>query len=64
MEGIHNKMVLVQLSNGSSYVHIGSLNGSETSSKVNRELAIQIQSNAAYRYLADIFDYDWQAPLP
>ncbi len=64
MEGIHNKMVLVQLSNGSSYIHIGSLNGSEASSKVNRELAIQIQSNEAYRYLADIFDYDWQAPLP
>ena len=58
--GIHNKMVLVQL-NGQGYLHIGSLNGSEQSSKGNRELALQVQSNAAYAYLADMFQRDWGA---
>ncbi|NHZ72646.1 MAG: DUF11 domain-containing protein, partial [Aquificales bacterium] len=56
--GIHNKMVLVQI-DGLGYIHVGSLNGSETSSKANRELALQVQSNEAYAYLADMFDHDW-----
>ena len=56
--GIHNKMVLVQV-NGVGYIHIGSINGSEASSKVNRELALQVQSNEAYAYLAYMFDHDW-----
>jgi phosphatidylserine/phosphatidylglycerophosphate/cardiolipin synthase-like enzyme len=56
--GIHNKMVLVQL-NGLGYIHTGSLNGTETSSKINRELALQVQSNEAYALLADMFDHDW-----
>ncbi|MCB8978571.1 MAG: lamin tail domain-containing protein [Ardenticatenaceae bacterium] len=60
--GIHNKMVLVQL-NGQGYLHIGSLNGSEQSSKGNRELALQVQSNDAYAYLADMFYRDWGATL-
>ncbi|WP_420645173.1 lamin tail domain-containing protein [Candidatus Leptofilum sp.] len=56
--GIHNKMVLVQLS-GQGYLHVGSLNGSEQSSKGNRELALQVQSNEAYAYLAEMFQRDW-----
>jgi hypothetical protein len=56
--GIHNKMVLVQI-NGMGYIHVGSINGSEASSKANRELALQVQSNEAYAYLADMFDHDW-----
>ena len=56
--GIHNKMVLVQL-NGLGYIHVGSLNGTETSSKINRELALQVQSNEAFALLADMFDHDW-----
>lgn len=60
--GIHNKMVLVQI-NGQGYLHVGSLNGSEQSSKGNRELALQVQSNAAYSYLADMFYRDWGAVL-
>jgi hypothetical protein len=55
--GIHNKMVLVQ-TNGLGYIHVGSLNGSEQSSKGNRELALQVQSNEAYAYLADMFQRD------
>ncbi len=56
--GIHNKMVLVQ-ANGRGYIHVGSLNGSELSSKGNRELALQVQSDAAYSLLAQMFWGDW-----
>jgi phosphatidylserine/phosphatidylglycerophosphate/cardiolipin synthase-like enzyme len=57
-EGIHNKMVLV-LANGRGYIHIGSINGSELSSKGNRELALQVQSDAAHSYLSRLFWQDW-----
>ena len=60
--GIHNKMVLVQLGS-QGYLHVGSLNGSEQSSKGNRELALQVQSNDAYAYLADMFQRDWGATI-
>jgi hypothetical protein len=34
------------------------------SSKVNRELALQVQSDQAYQYLQEVFDYDWlHSPL-
>ena len=56
--GIHNKMVLVN-DGGQGYVHTGSINGSENSSKNNREFAVQVQSNDAYTYLAGVFWYDW-----
>ncbi len=56
--GIHNKMVLVW-DGTQGWTHTGSINGSENSSKNNRELAIQVQSTDGYNYLAQIFDYDW-----
>lgn len=56
--GIHNKMVLV-LDGGMGYVHVGSINGSENSSKNNREFAVQLQSTQAYQYLASVFWHDW-----
>jgi hypothetical protein len=62
-EGIHNKMILARI-NGQGYVHIGSINGSEVSSKVNRELAVQIQSDEAYNYLDGVFEYDWSVSEP
>lgn len=61
--GLHNKMVLAHIG-GQGYVHVGSINGSEASSKVNRELALQVQSDAAYNYLKAVFDADWQAATP
>ncbi len=60
--GIHSKMVLVN-AGGQGYVHTGSINGSENSSKNNREFAVQVQSNEAYEYLAGLFAYDWRADL-
>ena len=56
--GLHNKMVLARIG-GRGYVHAGSVNGSEVSSKVNRELALQVQSDAAFEYLREVFQYDW-----
>jgi phosphatidylserine/phosphatidylglycerophosphate/cardiolipin synthase-like enzyme len=56
--GIHNKMVLVEV-NGRGHIHIGSINGTETSNKANRELALQVQSDDAYALLADMFSHDW-----
>jgi len=66
--GIHNKMVLVRLHSNPGgdewYVHVGSINGSETSHKLNRELALQVRSRAAYDYLAQVFAYDWGQATP
>jgi hypothetical protein len=39
--GIHNKMILAR-TGGRGYVHGGSFNGSEVSSKVNRKIAPQV----------------------
>jgi hypothetical protein len=56
--GIHNKMVLLKQGTA-GYVHLGSINGSETSNKLNRELATQVESLGAFRYWARVFHYDW-----
>lgn len=56
--GIHNKMVLVQV-NGRGYVHVGSINGTEQANKGNREVALQVQSDAAYALLLQMFNQDW-----
>jgi uncharacterized repeat protein (TIGR01451 family) len=61
--GLHNKMVLAQVG-GRGTIHVGSLNGSEASAKVNREVALQVQSDEAYAYLAAVFDYDWRISTP
>ena len=57
-KGLHVKMVLARIG-GRGYVHIGSINGSEASSKINREVALQVQSDAAYDYLRAVFEHDW-----
>jgi hypothetical protein len=61
--GLHNKMVLADI-DGRDYVHAGSINGGKASSKVNRELALQVESDEAYEYLQAVFDYDWRAATP
>ena len=58
--GIHNKMVLVDDAHSDDdYLHVGSLNGTATSARLNRELALQVRSAAACAYLAGVFSYDW-----
>ncbi|MDX1413386.1 MAG: lamin tail domain-containing protein [Candidatus Promineifilaceae bacterium] len=56
--GIHNKMILAHVG-GKGYLHVGSINGSELSHKGNREVALLVQADAAYSFLADMFERDW-----
>jgi hypothetical protein len=62
--GIHNKMVLVDLGAEGKYAHVGSINGSEASNKVNREIALQVRSAALFNTLYAMFDYDWSHQPP
>jgi len=63
-EGIHNKMVLVRLQGVGHYSHVGSINGSEAAGKVNREVALQIESTDIYTYLESLFRMDWWLAHP
>ena len=56
--GIHNKMVLVW-DGAQGWTHTGSINGSENSTKNNREIAVQVRSTDGYNYLSQVFNYDW-----
>jgi cardiolipin synthase len=62
-DGIHNKMVLAHIGDR-GWAVIGSLNGGEVSSKLNREVSLKVASDEAYAYLADLFWYDWGMPAP
>ncbi|HID06106.1 MAG TPA: hypothetical protein EYP10_03050, partial [Armatimonadetes bacterium] len=62
--GIHSKMILVWLAGEGGYVHLSSLNGSETSNKANRELVVQVRSDALYDYFKAVFDWDWYISQP
>ena len=64
--GIHSKLVLVKLNNagGLAYAHVGSINGSETSSKLNREMAVQVESQSLYAALTRVFQADWNLSAP
>lgn len=67
--GLHNKMILLgrgcqgpdraAAPPGGSWVHLGSLNGSETASKANREAALTVASEEALAYLRQVFEADW-----
>lgn len=57
---IHDKLVLVR-AGAAGWVHVGSLNGSETSAKLNREVALQVGSLEGLRYYAEVFARDWRA---
>lgn len=56
--GIHNKMVLLDVG-GRGWVLVGSWNGTEQSTKGNREVFVQLQSDAAHDYLTTVFESDW-----
>lgn len=64
--GLHAKIVLASFGtraegprSGERWVHLGSINGSEVASKANREVALQVRSDAAHDRLALVFDTDW-----
>ncbi|MBN2390661.1 MAG: lamin tail domain-containing protein [Anaerolineae bacterium] len=56
--GIHAKVFLVDTGDA-QWVHLGSINGTETSNKINREVALQFESPAGYAYIEEVFDHDW-----
>ncbi|WP_169237483.1 lamin tail domain-containing protein [Candidatus Roseilinea sp. NK_OTU-006] len=63
--GVHAKAFFVRVG-GEKWAHIGSVNGTETSNKANRELALQLASAEAYDFLMNVFEHDWaraHAPL-
>jgi cardiolipin synthase len=62
-KGIENNMVLV-LDDEQGYVHIGSIDGSENSSKNNREMAVQVRSTEAFFHLFDMFSRDLASLTP
>ena len=57
--GIHAKTFAMEI-DGKRWVHLGSINGTENANKANREVALQIESEGAYRWMLEIFDHDWQ----
>lgn len=63
--GTHAKAFFVRVGD-EKWVHIGSVNGTETSHKANREVALQFASAGAYDFLTAVFEHDWaraHAPL-
>lgn len=62
--GLHAKLHLLTLSGSERagrWVVLGSLNGSEVSHKLNRELAVALASDAAHARLSEVFWMDWAA---
>ncbi len=65
--GLHAKVILVDRNPGGSHgaldperwIHVGSINGTEVASLVNREAALTILSAPAHDLLAEVFDTDF-----
>lgn len=56
--GIHAKLVLASIG-GERWSAVGSLNGSESSHKINREVVLLVDQPEIYARLADVFEHDW-----
>jgi phosphatidylserine/phosphatidylglycerophosphate/cardiolipin synthase-like enzyme len=56
--GIHAKLMLMQI-NGVPWSVVGSLNGSEISHKINREVTLTTDSAEVYGYLLGVFEHDF-----
>ena len=59
LAGIHAKVVLVRLGDA-RWSAVGSLNGSEISHKLNREVVVITDVAAVYARLAEVFAWDWE----
>jgi uncharacterized repeat protein (TIGR01451 family) len=57
--GIHAKVLAVSIGE-ERWVHLGSINGTESSSKVNREVALQVETVGGYERMLAVFDHDWR----
>ena len=56
--GLHAKVWLVR-SGSARWSFVGSMNGSATSLKANREMGLLLSSEAVHRFLSDLFWHDW-----
>jgi phosphatidylserine/phosphatidylglycerophosphate/cardiolipin synthase-like enzyme len=56
--GIHAKLVLIRLGEA-RWSAVGSLNGGETSHKLNREVVLLTDLASIYARLAEVFEWDW-----
>ena len=59
--GVHAKLHLLAIGS-QRWIVLGSINGGEVSNKLNRELAIALESKTAYDFLAGVFWEDWSPP--
>ena len=57
--GLHAKLHLLAIGS-ERWVVVSSVNGSEVSNKLNRELGVALRSPAAFAHLADTFWADWE----
>lgn len=57
--GIHAKLVLVRLG-AQWWSAVGSLNGGETSHKLNREVVLAVEQRVIYERLYSVFAHDWR----
>ena len=56
--GLHAKLHLIALAQA-RWVVVASMNGGEASNKLNRELALALQTDQGYEALAQVFMADW-----
>lgn len=56
--GIHAKLVLVHIGD-EWWSAVGSLNGGETSQKLNREIVLMVEQPDIYARLHSVFEHDW-----
>lgn len=61
--GLHNKMTLIRMG-GAPYIVLSSANGTETSHKLNRELALIFRSEEGFAVLSELFRFDWELSKP
>ncbi len=57
--GIHAKLLLARVGE-ETWSAIGSLNGSEISHKVNREIVLMVDHPQVYARLLEVFLHDWE----
>lgn len=56
--GIHAKLILVRIGER-RWAAVGSLNGGETSHKLNREVVLMVEQREIYERLYSVFEHDW-----
>ncbi len=61
--GIHAKVALVQVG-AERWTAVGSLNGSEVSYKLNREVLLLTDAPAIHQRLVEVFQWDWERSSP